>query len=629
MRELNARMQSETEDLPLAREFPHATRDDWKKLVDGVLKGAPFEKLVSCSYDGLRIEPVYPRSEDAFVIAGRMAAAPWQITQRIDHPDAAAANAQALLDLENGATGLTLVFAGAPGAHGFGLTPSAATLDHVLDGIHLDAGIGLEINGGSHGADLAAQLAQLLAQRSIDPARVDVRFAIDPIGAAAVGGGSGLSWPELAGALGRNAQDHVRFGFTGPLAVADGRIIHDAGGSEAQELAYVLATGVSYLRAFEAAGLDLDRARKLIFARLSADVDQFMTLAKFRALRLLWAQVERSCGLAPQPLFVAAETAWRMLTARDPYINLLRATLATFAAGLGGANSVTVLPHTLALGLPDAAARRLARNTQLILLEESNLDKVTDPVAGSGGLETLTAELAGAAWARFQAIETAGGAFAALQSNVLQDQVRAVREARDRNIATRKDVLTGASEFPNLGEQPVAVLKPAPLAPAVTSATAIGFDAVSPMRLAQPFERLRDRSDAVLARQGARPKIFLANIGAHADFTARATFAKSLFEAGGIEAVDGDGGSDPASIALAFKASGAALACLCSSDKVYASLAAATATALKSAAARRIYLAGRAGALEAELRAAGIDHFVFAGGDAVATLTAAYDIVSP
>src|SRR5882757_7738021 len=141
-------MTSATDDLRLAADFAPATYEDWRKLVDGVLKGAPFEKLVGKSYDGLRIEPIYPRARDAAPIAGRAAAAPWQIMQRIDHPDAAVANAQALHDLENGANGLTLVFAGANGAHGYGLEPTAGAVEKVLDGVFIDAGIAIELQVG-------------------------------------------------------------------------------------------------------------------------------------------------------------------------------------------------------------------------------------------------------------------------------------------------------------------------------------------------------------------------------------------------------------------------------------------------------------------------------------------------
>jgi methylmalonyl-CoA mutase len=358
----------------------------------------------------------------------------------------------------------------------------------------------------------------------------------------------------------------------------------------------------------------------MVYARLSADADEFLTLAKFRALRLLWARVEQACGLAPKPLFVAAETAWRMLTQRDPYVNMLRATIATFSAGLGGANAVTVLPHTLALGLPDPFARRAARNTQLVLLEESNLARVSDPAAGSGGIESLTQALCEAAWALFQEIEKAGGVFAALEQNLIQRKVAATRMVREQNIARRKEVLTGATEFPNLHEAHVAVLDARPVALAPYGEAKFKFDALAPMRLAAPFEALRDRSDRILADKGARPKVFLANLGTPADFTARATFAKSLFETGGIEALDTEGFADPAMLAAAFKASGAALACLCSQDKVYAGQAAEAAKALQAAGARHIYLAGRPGEQEAALRAAGVNDFVFAGGDALAAL---------
>jgi methylmalonyl-CoA mutase len=357
-----------------------------------------------------------------------------------------------------------------------------------------------------------------------------------------------------------------------------------------------------------------------------ADADQFLTMAKFRVLRQLWARVEQACGLAPRPAFVAAETAWRMLTQRDAYVNMLRATMATFAAGLGGANAITVLPHTLALGLPDAFARRVARNTQLVLLEESNLAKVSDPAAGSGGIESLTKELCETAWALFQDIDKAGGAFPALQQGLIQDKVTATRKAREANVSRRRDVLTGASEFPNLQETQVAVedVKLIALAPLNEP---IRFEPLTALRLAMPFERLRDRSDQILKASGKRPRVFLANLGTAADFTARATFAKSFFETGGIEAVDSEGFSDGDALAAAWKASGAELVCLCSSDKLYAQHAIDAAKALTAAGAKHIYLAGRPGEQEPSLREAGVADFIFAGSDALPVLQKAYELV--
>jgi methylmalonyl-CoA mutase len=313
-----------------------------------------------------------------------------------------------------------------------------------------------------------------------------------------------------------------------------------------------------------------------------------------------------------------------MLTQRDPYVNMLRATMASFAAGLAGADAVTVLPHTLALGLPDSFARRVARNTQLVLLEESNLAKVSDPAAGSGGIESLTQALCEAAWTLFQEIEKAGGVFTALEQNLIQRKVAATRAAREANIARRKEELTGTTAFPNLNEAQVAVLNVKAFELAPSDDAKIKFDALSPMRLAAPFERLRDRSDDILKRKGARPRVFLANLGTAADFTARATFAKSFFETGGIEAIGLDSFADAAALSAAFKASGSRLACICSSDKVYAERAEDAAKALQAAGAKHIYLAGRAGEQEQALRAAGVNEFIFAGGNALTALQQAY-----
>ena len=618
-------MTETSDDLPLAAEFPPATAEQWRKLVEGVLKGAPFDrKLVAKTYDGLAIEPLYGRKAESEPIASRAPAKAWTIMQRVDHPDPVAANAEALNDLENGATGLSLVFAGSVGAYGYGLDASEATITRALDGVHL--GIALDLDLSPQTKDAGALLAALVQRRGMAPAATDIRFGFDPIGAAAVAGGSPLPWGELAPIFNAVISDLAGRGFRGPFAPADGRVIHNAGGSEAQELAYVLAVAVQYLRALEAGGIALDAARRMLYFRLAADADQFLTIAKFRALRKLWAQAEDACALAPKPALVAAETAWRMMTQRDPYVNLLRATIAVFSAGLGGADAIIVLPFTMARGLPDRFARRIARNTQLVLLDESSLAKVTDPAAGSGGLEDLTEKLCGAAWTLFQEIERAGGAWAALEAGLIQEKVAAVRAAREQAIAQRKDVLTGTSDFPDLAEAPVAVLDVSRVAPSPYPAV-LKFDSLPPMRLAEPFERLRDASDRVLAQSGARPKIFLANLGKPADFAARATFAKNFFEAGGLAAVSNDGFTSRDDMLAALRASGAKLACLCSSDEVYAREAADAAAAL-AAAGVHVYLAGRPGEREQALRAAGITDFIFAGCDALAALRTVHGLIA-
>src|SRR5258706_558688 len=411
-----------------------------------------------------------------------------------------------------------------------------------------------------------------------------------------------------------------------------------------------MAGGLAYLRALEASGIAPEDARRMIYFRLAADADQFLTTAKFRALRKLWARVEEACGLTPAPVFIAAETAWRMMTQRDPFVNMLRATVAVVAAGLGGADSITVVPHTAAIGLPDHFARRIACNTQLILLEESNLAKVADPAAGAGGPESLTYELCVAAWSRFQEMEQAGGAAAALEQGLIQAMVAAVRAEREKAIARRKDALTGTSEFPDIAEMPVEVLAPSPRLrgegrgegagrfgravphpPTPTpdpSPQGGGEKAFPCLRLAEPLEALRDASDRVLERTSTRPQILLAHLGRLAYFTARATYAKNFFEAGGIAAVTNDGFASHEEMLSSLEASGATLACLCSSDVVYASDAAAVASALRGAGAKHIYLAGRPGELEPMLRAAGVGTFIHVGCDLLATLTAAYAILN-
>jgi methylmalonyl-CoA mutase len=609
-------------DVPLASEFAPASLEQWRKLVDGVLKGAPFDRrLVAKTYDGLRIEPLYARNASAVPVLGRAPGAPWQVVQRVDHPDPATANLQARQDLENGATGLALVFAGSIGAHGFGLDPSEAALRRLLDGIHLDAGIALELGGAAPAA--ARGIAHVVSEHATKPSATRIRFGLDPLGLLARAGTAEAAWNEAAASRCSVIRSLLEQGFAGPFLAADGRIVHAGGGTEAQELGYVLACAVAYLRMLEDGGFALDQARRLIFFRLAADAEQFLTIAKFRALRKLFMRVEAACGLAAQPIFVSAETAWRMMTRRDPWVNVLRTTIATFAAGLGGADSVTVVPFTAALGLPDAFARRLARNTQLILLEESNLARVADPGAGSGGIEALTQQLCGAAWSFFQEIDAAGGAHAALASGLIARKVAAIRHEREAAVARGREPITGTSEFPDIHELPVAVLAPAP-------ATSVppGANILPDIRLAEPFEQLRDAADAYAAETGARPKVFLASLGTASDFTARTTFAKNFFEAGGIEAVTNNGFSNTEDLVAAFKASGIRLAGLCSSNDVYAKEAVAAATALAKAGASHIYLAGRGGEFENALKAAGVGTFIYSGCDMLATLRVAHDMIS-
>ncbi len=618
-------MSDASEELALAAEFPAADREDWLRLVHAALKDRPFEKLVSKTYDGLSIEPLYEHAAGAHPVAGRAAGQPWQVLQRVDHPDPAQANKQALDDLENGATGLVLVMAGSINANGYGLEASPQTLARVLEGVQLDA-ITIDFNLSPATRDAVRHVTQLVKERGLSPNAVDMRASINPIGGFAISGRAPGPWHVLSRLFSERVCELSAQGFRGPFAVPDGRVVHNAGGSEAQELAFALASAVEYLRALSANSVALEDARGMIYFRLAADADEFLTIAKFRGLRKLWARVQEACGLTPKPAYVAAETAWRMMTRRDPYVNMLRTTIAVTAAGLGGADSVLALPHTAALGLPDGFARRVARNTQLILLEESNLYRVADPAAGSGGIEDLTAKLCSAAWTQFQEIEKLGGIWKALECGLLQQKVAAVRAERQKAIARRKDALTGTNDFPNLHEQMARLLDVAPVVAPKESAATVKAEALPRIRLAEPFEALRDKSDAILARTGTRPKVFLAALGKLPDFNARAMFAKNFYEAGGIEALTSDGYKDLSEMIAAFKASGARLACLCSSDKVYAKEAESASAALKQAGAV-VHLAGRPGDHETAWNRAGVTTYIYAGCDVLATLRAAHEIL--
>jgi methylmalonyl-CoA mutase len=605
------------ETVPLASDFPEATRDDWARIAQAVLKGAPLERLVSTTYDGISIEPLAPRRGDAGPLVIRRGATAWQALARIDQIDPAIANESALEELNGGANGLWLVFEGAIGDYGYALPADDTALARILDGVDLTAGISVELDLSPHAA--AAIDAALAKGLAAGPGAANLRIGHDPLGAATLANSAPRPWSEEATHFGRRAAALTRTGFGGKLAAADGRVIHNAGGSEAEELGYVLSVGIAYLRALESGGLALDAARRLLFFRLSADADQFLTIAKFRSLRKLWARIEHACGLAAEPIFVSAETAWRMMTQRDPHTNILRETIAVFSAAAGGADAITVLPFTAAREIPDDFARRTARNTQLVLADEAFLAKVADPGAGSGAIETLTDQLSRAAWALFQEIEMAGGAAAAIETGLIQNKVAAVRAKRGIAVARRRDALIGATLFPDLAETEPSIGQ------ARRARTDLNGKPLAPIRLAEPFEALRDISDRMAKASGQRPKIFLANLGTAAEFTARGTFAKNFFEAGGIEAVGGEG--DAQGLASAFTASGAALACLCSTDDRYDKEAAAVAQALKMAGAKYIYLAGRPGERENAFKSAGVQAFIYDGCDVLATLRHAYDIL--
>mgnify|MGYP003525305116 CR=1 FL=1 len=609
-------MNSRLGELPLAAAFPPAEIAEWRRLALGVLRksGAakddtPVESvdglLTKTTYDGIRVPALYTAPADAPdtglpgfppYVRGRQplgtVTAGWDVRQRHADPDTGAAKVEILADLACGVSSLWLVL----GDGG----PAPADLPALLDGVHLDLA-GVVLDAGRYTTEAAEAFFRHIEASGTPAGKVTGTLGADPIGLYAQTG-TPVDLAPTAALAARCAADYPGL----RAVVVDATPYHDAGGSDAEELACSLATGVAYLRALTEAGLDADAAFGQLEFRYAATADQFLTIAKLRAARRLWARVAEVSGVAAAGAQRQhAVTSSVMMTTRDPWVNMLRTTLASFAAGVGGADAVTVQPFDAQIGLPDGFSRRIARNTQAVLLDESNLAKVIDPAGGSWYVEQLTDDLAHTAWAWFTEIERAGGVVAALESGMIPERLAATWAKRAKNIGRRKDPITGVSEFPNLTEQlPVRAQGPA----------ARTGGPLPKHRYAEVFEALRDAADGyTAAHDGVPPTVFLATVGSVAAHTARATFAANLYAAGGVATVISGAGTDAAEIAAKFAASGLSVACICSTDKLYAEKAAEVAAALKAAGARKVWLAGRGDYAD-------VDSYLFAGCDAVTVL---------
>ncbi len=600
--------------IPLAQDFPPGDPAAWMALVEKTLDGQPFDKrLVSRTYDGLRIEPLYTAANAGRPL-GRAAPGPraegrWDLRARVLHPDPVAANAAALDELDGGA-GSLLISVDPSGVSGVAIG-SAADLGTVLDGVLIDLAT-VALDAGPHALAVGEWLLDLGEARTLRPR---LALHIDPLSSFAATGvaAGGIATQIAAGAAlaGRGVAESA--------FLASGQVVHEAGGGEAAELGFAMAAALTYARSMIEAGLEPAQAFGAIALGLAADGDYFLTLAKLRAARALWARITGAATGSPLTAVIEARSSRRMLAALDPWVNLLRLTSACFGAAAGGADAIVLDAFSEPLGRPTRFARRQARNTQLVLMEESHLGRVADPAAGSWYLESLSRELAEAGWAFMQKIEAAGGAAAALESGVVAEAVGAARAARAADIARRKAGLIGVSEFPDLAEAgvdldladaaPFAKPAPAPLPGPESRCRPL-----APWRAAAPFEALRRRAAAL----EPRPKVFLATLGSPADYAGRVGFARNLFAAGGIAAEVGDVNDCQPDLAT--------IAVICSSDARYAEEGEAAARALKAAGARHVYLAGRPGELQAKLEAAGVHGFLYAGMDAPQLLSGALDL---
>jgi methylmalonyl-CoA mutase len=685
-------------EFHLRDDFLPASYDEWWALAEADLAGASFEqRLVTHTYEGIDLQPVYTRRDqngegDAEGFPGLppfvrgseplgSVRTGWDLRQEHAHPDLSATNEAILEDLHGGVTSLLLRL---DVAARHGMDPDDANaaelsgrdglmayhtddLEAALAGVHLNM-VGVTLEAGAAFLPAAGILVALWRRHNIPADEVRGAFNADPL-AVLVRDGH-LPMPADS-ALAQMADlavwtaDHyphvtaVRVGTT-PY--------HHAGATAAQDIAFGLATAVEYLRAMTTAGMSVDAAARQMLFSVSMGTHHFLAIAKLRAARRLWGQVVAICGGSSEAgaMRIHARVSKRVLTLRDPHLNLLRNTVACFAAGLGGAEAITSVPFDAAAGLPDTNSRRIARNTVHVLQEEAHLHRVIDPPGGSWYLDWLADQLAKKAWGIFQDVERRGGMLQTICEGWVTTQIDSAFAPRARNLARRKEGITGVSEFPDIAEVRTAGAVPDRIALRTAAAKRIAdcrlkiaelphyssictlqsafelaekgasigqiaqvlhfhtepltIPPLAPHPFAEPFEELRAAADAWLAEHGERPRVFLANMGSIAHHTARATYAKNFFEVGGFGVVGNSGFQDAAAAAQAFTTSGATCAVICSSDKLYAEIVPQVAPLLKAAGARSVVLAGNPGANEAAWRRAGVDRFIFIKCDVLGTL---------
>lgn len=586
-----------TDTTPLAGGFPTVDRAEWREIVAaalaktrGPVAAEDAERLLATpTDDGYSVHGLYTAEDLASVseppdpgvsdfVRGALAAddsVDWDIRQR--HwvgADTAAAVAD---DLANGVTSIWLTD---------GHEADVAT---VLSEIDL-AAVPVVVEGFRSGTAMARQL--LAAGRNLNPTS---SLGLDPLGlvAATKRGGDVDDALDLAGAALE----------AGILAMTiDGSIYHDAGASFAEELGATTAAGLAALRLMIDAGIPAEQAVALMEFRWVVTDDQFASIAKLRAARIMWDRVLELAGLsAPVGQRQHATTSIAMLTARDPWVNLIRNCVAAFAGGVAGAAAVTVEPYSLATGEVDEFARRMSRNTQLLLLQESHVGFVADPAGGSYYVEKRTRELAEAGWAWLRDIESAGGMRAALESGLVAKRLDRTWSLRADKTAHRSAPVTGVSEFPDRERRHDA-----------PNAWQPPGGGLPRRRYAQAFEELRDRADAA----PDTPTVALVTLGPLARHAARETYAQNLFAAGGVDTV-----TVPFVPGAALQLpAGTSVVCICGTDADYEDSVADVAAAASAAGARRILVAGKPGARAAADAAAGVSGHIFVGCDALAVL---------
>lgn len=603
-----------------------ATRGDENLALMTLLENGVEAKWLYTPEDAIAADPSGLPGQAPFT-RGTRAGRHWQIRQEQTNPELTKANREILEDLNGGVTEITLRF----GDDGIPIT-NLDQLSEVLDGVYLDlARVALEAGASAPAA--AGLLKKLWRENGISPDVALGSFRYDPLGTLARTGTLPSSPEQALEAAASLAADTAReWPKAGALAVDTG-IYVEAGATAGWELGIAIATGVEYLRAAAAAGLEPADAAAQIEFTLAVGPDQFLEMAKFRAIRRLWARVLEESGVEEAARFspTYGTTSARMITAVDPWVNMLRATTAAFAAGTGGADGVTVTPFDRMIGQPGDLGRRIARNTQIILQDESSLGRIADPLAGSWYGEELTDEVAKAGWERFREIEREGGALAALRSGLIATTLAGLADEREDDLNHRRRVMTGINEFPLLGDDgtdPQKVDRPigsgdplAELEGAVIGET-FSLPALNPRHDSTPFEKMRRSAQEHEEKGGDRPQIYLACMGSIASHVNFANWAKSFFEVAGVETVPSGALESNEDQAKTFSDGGFELVAICAGRNQTPEDVADLVVKLRDAGAKYIYMVNSTPELNEAATEAGADELVRNGVNLSEVLTA-------
>lgn len=601
----------------LFTEFSASTYDEWYEATVKSLKGKPFDKLVKTTYEGFDVQPMY-RAEDIAdlphveTLPGQFPYVrgtktdgyqKWWIAQSINVSDPKAFNEALKHDLEYGQTAINI----GENIHFANITD----LEIAFADIDLTQ-YPLLIQADSHAKGIYDLLATYLHDERIKVIRGCIGY--DPVHKLA-------SESVVSADIFDLMADHIKFvSDQSPeldtIAIRTD-VYHDAGANAVQEMGIALATGVTYLSEMIARGLDVDIVANNICFFLTVGENFFMEVSKLRAIKMMWAQIIREFGGNDESakMKLHTSTATRNKTRNDPYVNMLRVTTEAMAGAIGGVDSLQVTPFDAPFGESDEFSRRISRNVQLILQDEVNLTNLIDPAGGSWYIEHLTNEVAQSAWDFFQQVEAQGGIIQALHDGFIHSQIQAVVDSRLDKLASRRDVLVGTNMYPNLDETLPKDRNPYQNGVRDISDTLaehmIQATPLKPIRLSEPFEKLRANSEAFRKANGYHPQIFLANFGALRDYKARMDFTRGFYEVGGFELIDNGGYESVESAVKATVDRGASAVVICSTDDKYAEIVPEFVFALK---AKKpdivVILAGYPADKIEDYRDAGVDDFI-------------------